>query len=52
MKYQMQSRKYVKKIMTKKSFSNKCKGSSITKESINVIHHINRLMELKANTIE
>lgn len=55
--YQMQSRQCIRKQqtnnnikktpMTKKSFSNKRKGSSITEETINVTHHINRLMEKK-----
>lgn len=55
--YKMQSRQCIRKQqtnnttkttpMTKKSFFNTCKGSSITEKTINVTHHINRLMEKK-----
>ena len=35
------------RIMPKRSFSNKCKSSSVTEKSISIIHHINRLMDNK-----
>ena len=41
------------RIMSKSSFSNKCKSSSSAIEkSISIIHHINRLMENKKLIID